>query len=190
MTRYARILAALALLLATPLAQAWDVTDLMQDLARQKSGRARFVEKKYLAILDKPVTSSGELLYVAPGRMEKRTLLPRPELLLLDGDNLTIEQGKRRFSLRLSEQPEALAFVDSIRGTLAGDLQALQRSYALQLSGTPENWALRLLPSDQRIAALVLRIDIGGRGSRVHTVSYLQADGDRAVMSIEPIETK
>jgi hypothetical protein len=181
---------ALLLLLVSPLAAAWDVDQLMRDLASQKSGRARFVEKKFLAILDQPVVSSGELFYEAPGRLEKRTLQPRPELLRLEGDHLSIEQGKRRFSLRLAEQPEALAFVDSIRGTLAGDLQALRRSYAVDLSGTPESWALRLLPSDPRIGALVLRIDIAGRGKRVLSIRYLQADGDSAVMSIEPIEAK
>jgi outer membrane lipoprotein-sorting protein len=171
-------------------ATAWDLTALMEDLARHKGGRARFVEKKNIALLDKPVTSSGELRFVPPARLEKRTLLPKPESLVLDGDTLVIERGKQKFNVRLSEQPEALAFVDSLRGTLTGDQAALERSYKLSLSGNEEHWTLDLLPNDQRIAAFVLRITFGGSHHRVEWIHYLQADGDRSVMTIEPIEDK
>lgn len=186
-----RLLAAAALLaLAAPALAAWDLAALMQDLAQHKGGRVRFVEKKYIALLEKPVVSSGEMVYTAPDRLEKRTLQPKPELLLLDRDTLTLERGKQKFVLRLSDQPEAQVFVDSIRGTLAGNRALLERSYALHLSGTRERWSLSLLPSDQRIATLVSRITVGGTRNIVDTIEYLQADGDRAVMNITPIELK
>lgn len=177
------------LLLALP-ALAWDLGDLMQDLARQKGGRAKFSEKKFVAILDKPVVSSGELVYIAPGHLEKRTLQPKPEFLVLEGDTLNIERGKQKMTLRLSDYPEAVAFVDSIRGTLAGDRAVLERSYGLHLAGAPERWTLTLLPKDQRIAALVLRITVSGSRNQVRSIEYLQADGDRAVIAIEPVEAK
>lgn len=186
-----RLLAAAALLaLAAPALAAWDLAALMQDLAQHKGGRVRFVEKKYIALLEKPVVSSGEMVYTAPDRLEKRTLQPKPELLLLDRDTLTLERGKQKFVLRLADQPEAQVFVDSIRGTLAGNRALLERSYALHLSGTRERWSLSLLPSDQRIATLVSRITVGGTRNIVDTIEYLQADGDRAVMNITPIELK
>lgn len=171
-------------------ATAWDLDALMRDLAIQKGGRARFIETKNIAILDKPVISSGEMLYTPPARLEKRTLQPKPELLVLDADLVTIERGKQKMTLRLSEQPVAQAFVDSLRGTLAGDKAALEKNYKLTLSGRKERWTLDLLPNDQRIAAFVLRITFGGTGNRVDWIRYLQADGDRSEMSIEPIEDK
>lgn len=190
MTTFRPLAAAALLALAAPALAAWDLATLMQDLAQHQGGRVRFVEKKYIALLEKPVLSSGEMTYTAPDRLEKRTLQPKPELLLLDRDTLTLERGKQKFVLRLADQPEAQVFVDSIRGTLAGDRALLERSYALHLSGTRERWSLSLLPSDQRIAALVSRITVGGSRNLVDTIEYLQADGDRAVMSITPIEVK
>ncbi len=80
-----------------------------------------------------------------------------------------------------------MAFVDSIRGTLSGNRQALERNYALHLSGNRDNWTLNLSPSNPRIAELVTRITIGGNREQVRSVEYLQADGDRAVMSINPV---
>jgi outer membrane lipoprotein-sorting protein len=175
---------------STTAVAAWDLATLMDDLARHKGGRVRFVEKKYIALLEKPVVSSGEMTYTAPDRLEKRTLQPKPELMVLDRETLTLERGKQKFVLRLSDQPEAQVFVDSIRGTLSGNRAMLERSYALHLSGTRERWTLSLLPSDQRIATLVSRITVGGTRNIVDSIEYLQADGDRAVMSITPVELK
>src|SRR5660398_102116 len=70
------VLVALALLPAISHAADWDIDQLMHDLAQTRSGRASFVEKKSIAMLDKPVESSGELFYWAPDHLEKRTLKP------------------------------------------------------------------------------------------------------------------
>lgn len=177
------------LCLATTASAAWDVNQLMNDLAQKTGGRARFVEKQYLAVLDKPLVSSGELSYTAPNRLEKRTLSPKPELITLDDDTLYVERGGKKFSLRLSSRPEAVAFVDSIRGTLTGNRKLLEASYALILTGTQANWTLRLLPSDSEIAVLLRSIDIRGVRDRVTSVEYQLADGDRTVMTITPVET-
>lgn len=168
----------------------WDIDTLMRGLAKHEGGKAKFVETKTIALLDKPVVSSGELNYVPPARLEKRTLKPKQELMVLDGDQLRLERGKQVFTIRLSEQPEALAFVDSLRGTLAGDKAALEKNYKLRLSGTEDKWTLDLLPDDQRIAAFVLRITFGGSRNHVDWIRYLQADGDSAVMTIEPLDGK
>ena len=174
-------------LLGTPAIAAWDVAQLMQGLAQNKSGRASFVEKKYIALLDKPVESSGELLYTAPDRLEKRTLKPRPESMLIETGTLTVERGKRRTTLRLQDYPELVAFTESIRGTLAGDLAALRRIYNLDLEGTEERWTLTLRPIETKILDVVQRIRIGGSRAEVKTIEIEQTDKDRSVMVIAPL---
>lgn len=177
-------------LLALPSFAAFDVGQLMTELAKHKGGKAKFVEKKYISLLDKPVVSTGEMTYTAPDRLEKRTLTPKPETLLLEKEMLSIEREKQKLSINLSNQPEALAFVDSIRGTLSGNRAALEKNYFLHLAGTTEKWVLTLLPSEPKIAALVLRITVSGSKNQIRSIEYLQADGDRSVMSIEPVEIK
>ena len=174
-------------LLTAPAAAAIDLGQLMDNLARQKGGTAKFVEKKFLAVLDKPLVATGEMTYTAPDQLEKRTLTPRPETLTLNKDLLTLEREKQKFSINLASQPEALAFVDSIRGTLAGNRAALEKNYALHLSGTEDKWVLTMLPREQKIAAIVLRIVVTGSRGQMRSIEYLQADGDRSLLSIEPI---
>ena len=177
-------------LLTMPALAAFDVGELMGELARHRGGRAKFVEKKTISLHDKPLVSAGEMSYSGPGRIEKRTLTPKPETLVLDGEVLSIERDKQKLTIDLASQPEALAFIDSIRGTLTGNRAALERNYLLHLAGTPEKWTLTLLPSEQKMAALVQRITVSGSRGRVRSIEYLQADGDRSLLTIEPIEPR
>ena len=179
---------ALGLLLAalSPAAlAAWDLQQLMDTLAQNKSGRTTFVEKKYIAMLDRPVESSGELVYTAPNGLEKRTLKPKPESMVIRGDELLIERGQQKHRLQLQAYPELAAFIDSIRGTLAGDRKALERSYRLSLEGTDLRWTLLLLPLNEKMAASIQRISITGTHEQVKSIEITQVDGDSSVMSIE-----
>lgn len=188
--RFSVLLAGAGLLLgliATPALAAWDLTQLMQGLAQNKSGRASFVEKKYIALLDKPVESSGELLYTAPDRLEKRTLKPKPESMLIESGTLTVERNKRRMTLRLQDYPELVAFTESIRGTLAGDIAALRRIYNVDLEGSEERWTLTLRPVETKMLEVVQRIRIGGSRAEVKTIEIEQTDKDRSVMVIAPL---
>lgn len=184
-----RAAAALTLLLVTAITHAagLDVDQLMQGLAQIRGGQARFVEKKYIAMLDKPVESSGELLYSAPDRLEKRTLKPKPESMILDGGTLIIERGRQKHSLQLQDYPELAAVIDSIRGTLAGDRKALERSYRLSLEGGVERWTLQLLPIDEKMQAVIKHIRIAGAYQAVSSIEINRADGDRSLMLIEKL---
>lgn len=162
------------------------LAQLMQDLAQVKSARGRFVERKYLAMLDTPLESSGTLLYAAPGRLEKHMLSPRQESLILDGDRLILESkesGKRR-SFSLQEHPLVWAFVESIRSTLTGDLPTLQRFYEVSMEGDAGAWRLRLTPKEPRMRQAASEIRIGGSGAWVNLIEIVEAGGDRSVTVI------
>jgi hypothetical protein len=168
-----------------PPAAAWGLPDLMQMLARIKSSKATFTEKKYLAVMDQPLESSGEMSYTAPDRLEKRTLLPKLESLVLDGDRMIIERaGKRRLIISIESRPEAAAFVESVRGTLAGDLNALKTYYKLDLSGNASGWKLVLVPIQPGMLKLISRIRIEGAHEAISFIAFDQADGDRSEMHV------
>lgn len=183
--------AALALMLLPALGHAaeWGLDQLMRDLAQTRSGRASFIEKKSIALLDQPVESSGELLYSAPDHLERRTLKPKAESMTVDAGTLVIERGRQKHQVQLQDYPELAAFIDSIRGTLAGDRTALERNYRLSLDGTAERWTLQLLPTHEKMQAAVRRIRIAGVRDTVRSIEITQADGDSSLMLIEKLAT-
>lgn len=164
----------------------WGIEQLMQSLGRVKSATGKFVERKHLAILNSPLEFSGTLIYTAPSRLEKRILLPKPQTLVVEQDRFTIEGPSRNQSrtLALNDYPLIRAFVESIRSTLAGDLQTLTRFYRINLEGNPDRWRLSLAPSEPAMQAVVREIRLSGSNNRVGTIEVIEAQGDRSVTTI------
>jgi len=186
--RALRVAAAAAAMLAAGAAGSadWGLEPLMRDLAQVKSARAKFSERKHVAILNAPLDSSGTLIYTAPGRLEKHTLAPRQESIVLEGDRLTLEnkERKQRRTFALSDYPVIWAFVESIRSTLAGDLATLRRFYQVSLEGDEQQWRLLLKPVEPAMLEVVSDIRIGGSRDRVLSMEFIEANGDRSTMTI------
>jgi len=180
-------------------AEEWDIKQLMHHLAQVRSSHAIFVEKKSIAMLTAPIESSGELIYNAPDHLEKRTIKPKSESMILDNDTLIIELGTQQHSpigsrygyqkhrLQLQNYPEIAVFIDSIRGTLAGDLMALTQNYQLSLVGNADNWTLSLRPTHEKMQAIVECIDITGTHDEIQRIKITQTDGDSSIMLIEQL---
>jgi hypothetical protein len=158
----------------------------MSLLAQRKHGHVTFVEEHFLAVLDRPVESSGELLYDAPDRLEKRTVKPKPESLVLEHGVITAHRGRHTYVLNLSDYPQLVPLIDSIRATLAGDRVALERLFKVTLEGDLQHWKLLLVPSEATVARSVKQIRIEGDRDAIHSVEIQQADGDRSLLTIGP----
>jgi outer membrane lipoprotein-sorting protein len=171
---------------AAEVAGDWGLEPLMQSLRLVKTAKGKFVERKHLAILNAPLEFSGTLVYTAPGRIEKHTLLPKPESMVLSGDTLTMENKARnqRRTLVLKDYPVVWAFVEGMRSTLAGDLPSLQRFYQVSLEGNAAQWRLVLKPSEPAMQAWVSEMRISGSQNRVRTIEVIESQGDRSVMTI------
>jgi hypothetical protein len=165
---------------------AFDVTTLFAQLAKNRPEAATFQEKKYLALLDKPLESSGTLSFTPPDKLEKRTTSPKPERVVVERDRVTLERGGKSYSMGLAENPGIAVLVESIRGTLAGDLASVTRTYSVGLEGDERAWRLKMRPLDPSLGTLVERVEIVGAQWRVRSVEIYQADGDRSVMSLAP----
>jgi len=158
--------------------------ELLVLLAERRHDHVTFTEVQQLAILDRPLHSSGELLYDAPDRLEKRTLEPRREDLVLEHGMLSVERDHHRRSVALRDFPQAVPLVESLRATLAGDRAALARYFTVQFSGTLARWTLELTPTDATVERSVQHIVITGETDRIRTVQIRQSDGDTSTLTI------
>ena len=187
MARIAKALAGALLALASCAAAAqWSVNDLMAALAARGNADATFTERRYVPILDAPVQSSGTLRFITPDRLEKHTLQPRAESLVLAGDQLTLQQGQRTRRLALTDLPDSGLAINSLRGTMAGDLASLRRGWTVTLHGERRIWTLSLTPLSQAVAQYIEAVLIEGRQDQIDSIEIRQADGVRSVMHIVP----
>jgi hypothetical protein len=179
-----------ALLTACALASAaapdHELDAVLARLAVRQHGHVEFIEQHFLAVLDHPIESSGDMRYDAPDRLEKRTLSPHPETLLLARGLLTLDRGKTHRVVDLHTYPQVQPFVESIRATLAGDRAALERLFTLEFVGSLPKWTLTLLPKDPRVKRTVAQVRIDGANDQLTKVEIRQPDGDRSVLTLRP----
>ena len=164
----------------------WTIDQLMRALSQHDHTQAEFSEAKYMRLLSRPLNLRGALSYRPPDRLEKRTVQPNEEVMLVEGDKLRIQIPGRRIdrTFSMQELPAVWAFVESIRATLSGDRASLQRFYTIDLEGEVRNWQMTLRPREVKMAALIAEVRIGGAGGRVGSVEIREANGDRSVMRI------
>jgi hypothetical protein len=163
-----------------------DLNEVMRLLSTRQHGRVEFIEQQFLAVLNHPIESSGELRYDAPDHLEKRTLKPRAETLVLQGGVLTIERAHGRRVMDLHTYPQIQPFVESIRATLAGDRGALERLFHLEFTGSIPRWTLTLVPLESKVKQSVSQVRIDGMRDQLLKIEIRQPDGDRSLMTLRP----
>lgn len=164
-----------------------DLTQLMRKLAEVRTADGRFIERKYISILSEPLVMKGSVQYQSPDYVRKEYDGPERQSYEIRGDHLVVElaDGRKR-EISVDDHPALRAFVESYRGTLAGDLETLQRYFELELDGRMENWLLRLTPRGDELADYLSEIVVLGRNDFVYSVETLEASGDRSIMTLEP----
>jgi len=163
-----------------------DLAALMRKLSAVPAAGGNFTERKYLSILSEPLVLEGVVRYRAPDYVKKEYDDPDSESYEVRGDRLTIAfpDGRRR-DLSIDEHPVLRAFVESYRGTLAGDLGTLNKYFDLQLDGHMDDWRLRLTPRRLELAEYLRAVVVRGRQGTVTSVETLEASGDRSVMTLD-----
>jgi outer membrane lipoprotein-sorting protein len=157
---------------------------LMTQLAQAKHIKTQFTEVKHIKVLDSQVSSSGELLFQAPGKLEKRTVTPRAEILRIDGNTVAIEKGNFKRSMSLSEYPDIASMVQSLTATFRGDQFALEQFFNWAVTGSIDQWTLSLKPKSQKLFITLREIKLQGEGHYVKQVDTVLTDGDFSVMTL------
>lgn len=184
-----RLLGLALFCISSPLRAAdWGLPQLMAGFAAIEESRARFQEEKHLAMLTEPLRLSGTLRYVRPDQIEKLIAQPYAESLRIEQGRLEWTAQGRTRTLSLRSQPQIWALVESLRATLAGDLPALQRHYAVKFDGSRAKWEITLEPRFDSLSQYIQKIRLQGRDNLLRQVEIVEANGSRSLMRIEEME--
>lgn len=165
----------------------------MQELAKVKHTKLKFTETKKSIFLITNTTTKGSIEYHAPNFIEKNTLSPFRERVVIDGDNMMLQKyrGTGKAENTISTQnysvqahPLLQASVDSMRQMLSGDFAMIDQNYEVEMSGVRENWALSLTPKTPEVQEYIERIDLTGADAQISMVVTIQADGDESTLKL------
>ncbi|AXA56055.1 outer membrane lipoprotein carrier protein LolA [Pseudomonas thivervalensis] len=162
-----------------PLAQAFDLQQLSDQLARPEVIHGQFIQEKHLRALPQPLTSKGR--FVLAKNHGLLWLLQTP----LQQDYRITPQGiARRDGNTWQMLPNKSAGAEQNRlflAVLQGDSSGLQRDFELSLSGEPQQWKLTLTPRSVLLKQVFNQINIDG-GELVQRIELLETQGDSTVL--------
>ncbi|SFG54927.1 outer membrane lipoprotein carrier protein LolA [Pseudomonas sp. NFACC45] len=165
-----------------PLAQAFNLQQLSEQLARPDVIHGQFIQEKHLRALPQPLTSKGR--FVLAKNHGLLWLLQTP----LQQDYRITPQGiARRDGGTWQTLPNKSAGAEQNRlflAVLQGDSSGLQRDFDLNLSGQPQQWKLTLTPRSVLLKQIFKQINIDG-GELVQRIELLETQGDRTVLRMQ-----
>jgi outer membrane lipoprotein-sorting protein len=156
-------------------------------LAQRTHSHALYTEQVDSPLFTHPLHSSGSLSFDAPDRLEKKTLEPKPQDLIVEGDVITIVRGAHATSMRLSDNPQLSPLLNGIRAVLAGDRAALEKNFQLSAKASGSGWTLSLQPLASERKPTYKSIQIQGTDGTVQSVTLDRLTGERTTMTLSEL---
>ncbi|WP_454562396.1 outer membrane lipoprotein carrier protein LolA [Pseudomonas sp. AIG] len=175
-------LSVLALLTLSALANAFDLQQLSEQLAKPEVIHGQFVQEKHLRALPQPLISKGS--FVLAKNHGLLWLLKTP---LQQDYRITAKGIARRDGNGWQLLPNKSAGAEQNRlflAVLQGDSSGLQRDFELTLSGDAKQWKLTLTPRSLLLKQVFNQINIDG-GTLVQTIELLETQGDSTVLRMQ-----
>lgn len=166
----------------SPLAQAFDLQQLSDQLARPEVIHGQFIQEKHLRALPQPLTSKGR--FVLAKNQGLLWLLQAP---LQQDYRITAQGIARRDGNAWQMLPNKSAGAEQNRlflAVLQGDSSGLQRDFELSLSGEAQQWKLTLTPRSMLLKQVFNQINIDG-GELVQRIELLETQGDSTVLRMQ-----
>lgn len=143
--------------------------------------RCAFSEEKQVALLKRPLRSSGFIVFDKQKGIARHTLEPRPALAVVTRTTLRLTRGKRVEVIALDKSKDLRAFALVLPALLRGDREELERSFELVVLGSAKGrWALRLTPRSESLRKLVRQVTVVGKGGTLALLDIEEASGDRS----------
>ena len=165
-----------------PVAQAFDLQQLSDQLARPEVIHGQFIQEKHLRALPQPLTSKGRFVLA-----KNHGLLWLLQTPLQQDYRITAQGIARRDGNAWQMLPNKSAGAEQNRlflAVLQGDSSGLQRDFELSLSGEPQQWKLTLTPRSVLLKQVFNQINIDG-GELVQRIELLETQGDSTVLRMQ-----
>ncbi len=138
-----------------------------------------FTEQKHVALLAKPLRSTGTILFERDRGIARTTLTPKPQQVVLTRTTLRIKKGKRVEEVPLDKSKDLKAFATIFPTLLRGERAELEKAFTIGLYGSDADWwALTFTPKTDSLKKLVKGVTVFGKKSELVSLQVIEATGD------------
>jgi outer membrane lipoprotein-sorting protein len=147
-------------------------------LALQRLG-CKFSEEKRVALLARPLKSTGTIYFERDKGIARTTLTPKVQHVVLTKTTLRITTDKKSEEIPLDKSKDLKAFALIFPSVLRGDRAELEKSFTVGLYGSDKDWwALAFTPKTDSMKKLIKRVVVFGKKTDLVSLQIVEASGD------------
>ena len=149
-----------------------------------------FSEEKRVALLAKPLRSSGTIYYDRGQGVARLTQKPKFQQVVVTTKTIRIRTEKKTEEIPLDKSKDLKAFASIVPSLLRGDRAALERAFEIGLYGSDKDWwALTFTPKTESLKKLVAKVTVVGRKSALVSLQVAETNGDSTTTKLTNIRT-
>ncbi|MEO7733003.1 MAG: outer membrane lipoprotein carrier protein LolA [Kofleriaceae bacterium] len=139
----------------------------------------KFREEKHIALLARPLRSTGTIYFERAKGIARTTLTPKVQQVVLTRTTLRIRKDQHTEEIPLDKSKDLKAFALIFPTLLRGERSELERAFELGLYGSDRDWwALVFTPRTESLQKLVKRVVVFGKQGEVVALQVTEASGD------------
>ena len=153
------------------------VSQVAAQLAQARGVRAQFVQTQSLQAMQRPLVSSGTLLFLRDLGAVWRIEQPTRMTYVMTDSGVTVLDATDK-PMRGARNAAGVAQVSRMmRAMLTGDLSALYSQFNVNAQGNVGRWHLKLTPAQPQLAQALRGLDLSG-DAYVRSIRVQSANGD------------
>jgi outer membrane lipoprotein-sorting protein len=150
----------------------------------------RFSEEKHIALLARPLRSTGTITFERGKGIARTTLTPKAAQVVVTTTSLRIRKDNHTEEIPLDKTRDLKAFALIFPTLLRGDRSELERAFEIGLYGSDSDWwALTFTPRTDSLRGLVRRVVVFGRKGEIVSLQVAEASGDTTDTRLTEIHT-
>jgi outer membrane lipoprotein-sorting protein len=148
-------------------------------LLEQQRLACKFTEQKHVALLARPLSSTGTIVFDRDKGIVRAVVTPKPQTVVLTKTSLKIVKGKTVEEIPLDKSKDLKAFAMIFPTLLRGERAALEKSFDIGLYGSDADWwALTFAPKSDALKKFVKTVTVFGKKTDVVALRIVEASGD------------
>jgi Outer membrane lipoprotein carrier protein LolA len=159
------------------------------ELAHAKVLTGKFVQRRYLKGLERPLVSSGDFALARERGILWRTATPFPSEFVLSASGVSLRDGGNETRLSNAEHPGLRPVLEMFFALFALDVQRLADSFELYGDSSGDHWQVGLRPRESGLAQVFDRAVISG-AQQVERIELASSGGDRTEIEFSGVETR
>jgi outer membrane lipoprotein-sorting protein len=171
---------------------------VMGELSAHPSVRAEFTQSRENLALAQAQQSQGQLVFVAGHGMLWQVTQPYRETLALTGTRTARIDDKGQLQIVRGGDRGVAQVSQMLQSMLTGNPEEALRQFNVETRGTTSQWTMRFTPRQERMARVLLAIELNGnqflQGIRIEMqngeATQIRFSGTRDAGTLSPLELR